>query len=81
MPFEAISQAAFCGQYLAKKNQNCPKHCISLNNISRGDYFFLRLKKWAIIRGRRLFQMLLTGSRTPNILFYYPIISKNYHIK
>ena len=32
------------GGFLVSKNQNCPKHCISLNNISRGDYFFLRLK-------------------------------------
>ena len=39
------------GQYLAKKNQNCPKHCISLNNISRGDYFFLRLKSGLLFEG------------------------------
>ena len=33
------------------------------------------------IRGKRLFQILLTGSRTLNILFYYPIKSKYNHIK
>ena len=33
------------------------------------------------IRGKWLFQILLTGSRTLNILFYYPIKSKNNHIK
>ena len=33
------------------------------------------------IRGKRLFQILLTGSRTLNILFYYPIKSKNNHIQ
>ena len=32
----------------------------------------------AIIRGKRLFQMLHTGSRALNILFYDPIKSKNY---
>ena len=33
------------------------------------------------IRGKRLFQILLTGSRTLNILFYDPIKSKNNHIQ
>ena len=44
------------GQYLAKKNQNCPKHCISLNNISRGDYFFLRLKRGRLFEGGNYFK-------------------------
>ena len=38
-------------------------------------------QKGAIILGRQLFQILLTGSRTLNILFYYPIKSKNNHIQ
>ena len=33
------------------------------------------------IRGKRLFQILLIGSRTLHILFYYPIKSKNNHIQ
>ena len=52
---------------------------ISSNN-SWGDYFFFRTKNKgdysrdeAIIKGRWLFQTLLTGSRTLNILFYFPI--------
>ena len=59
---------------------------ISSNN-SRGQLFIFSHQKgariWgkAIIQGRRLFQRLLTGSRTLNIVFYYPIKSKNYHTK
>ena len=48
--------------------------------IAEGDYF-LSHPNWTIIRGRWLFQMLLTGIRALNILFYYPITSKNDHIK
>ena len=54
---------------------------ISSNN-SRGDHYFFSLKNRAIIqgkaniRGRRLFQLLLTGSRALNTLFYYPIKTK-----
>ena len=60
---------------------------ISSNN-SWGDYFFFRTKNGghysrdeAIIKGRRLFQILLTENRALNILFYFPIKSKNNHIK
>ena len=51
---------------------------ISSNN-SRGRLFLFSHKKGAIIqakaiiKGRRLFQILLTGSRALNILFYFPI--------
>ena len=55
-------------------------HRISSNN-SRADYLFFRTKKGAIIRGRRLFQILFTASRFLNILFYFPIKSKNNHLK
>ena len=34
----------------------------------------------ANIRGRRLSQILLTGSRTLNILFYYPIKKRRSHM-
>ena len=34
-----------------------------------------------IIGGRRLFQILLTGSHALNIFFYYPIKPKIDHIK
>ena len=45
---------------------------------SPDHYFFFHQKGAiiggkAIIRGRRLFQILLTRSRSLNILFYYPI--------
>ena len=59
---------------------------ISSNN-SQGRLLIFSYQKgaiiWgkAIIQGRRLFQRLLTGSRALNIVFYYPIKSKNYHIK
>ena len=56
------------------------KYRISFNN-SQGRLFLFQHQKGAIIRGRRLFQILLTGSRALNILLYYPIKSKNYHIK
>ena len=46
---------------------------ISSNN-SRGRLFLFSLQKGAIIRGRLLFQILLTESRALIILFYlYPI--------
>ena len=48
---------------------------ISSNNVRGGDHFFYRTK-----RGR-LFQTLLTGSRALNILFYFPIKTKNNHVK
>ena len=39
---------------------------------SNNNYYFWH-KKGTIFRGRRLFQILLTGSRALNILFYFPI--------
>ena len=65
---------------------NYKKYRIFFNN-SQGRLFLFQHQKGAIIRGkaiirgRRLFQILLTGSRALNILLYYPIKSKNYHIK
>ena len=56
------------------------KYRISSNN-SGGRLFLFLHKKGVIIRGRRLFQILLTGSRALNILFYFPIKSKNNHVK
>ena len=59
---------------------------ISSNN-SQGRIFFFLHQTGAIIQGKaiiwekRLFQILLTGSRVLNILFYYPVKSKSYHIK
>ena len=53
---------------------------ISSNN-SRRRLFLFSHKKEAIIRGRRLFQILLTGSRALNILLYFLIKSKNNHFK
>ena len=41
------------------------------SNKSRGQLYLFSHQKGAIIRGRRLFQILLTGSRALNILFYY----------
>ena len=49
--------------------------------ISGGGYYFFSHKKGAFIRGRRLFQILLTGSHALNILCYYSIKSKNDHLK
>ena len=55
---------------------------ISSNN-SRGRLFLFSHQKGAIIRGkaiipgRRLFQIFLTGGHALNILFYYTIKSKN----
>ena len=43
-----------------------------------GNYFFFSYKKGAIIGRRRL---LLTGSRALNIMLYFPIKSKNNHVK
>ena len=54
------------------------------SNNSRGRLLFFRTKRGRLfavkanIRGRRLFQILLTGSRNLNILFYYPIIKKDH---
>ena len=48
---------------------------ISSNN-SRGRLFHFSHQKGVIIRGRRLFQIFLTGGRALNILFYYTINSK-----
>ena len=40
------------------------------------QYGIFSHQKGAITLGRRLFQILLAGSRTPIILLYYPIKSK-----
>ena len=59
---------------------------ISSNN-SRAQFFLFWHQKGAIIRGkaiirgRRLFQVLFTGGRSLNILYHFPIKSKNKHIK
>ena len=46
---------------------------ISSNN-SRGNYFFFHIKRGRLlIEGRRLIEILLTGSLALNILFYYHI--------
>ena len=52
---------------------------ISSNN-SRGQLFLFSYKKGAIIGRRRLFKILLTGSRALNIMLYFPIKSKNNHV-
>ena len=49
----------------------CSMYHIS-SNSSRGRLFIFPHQKGAFIRGRRLFQILLTGSRALNTLFYYP---------
>ena len=65
--------------YLHEKYTN---YRISSNN-SRGRLFLFSHRKGAIIRGkaiirgRRLFHIFLTGDRALNILFYYTIKSKN----
>ena len=51
------------------------KYHISLND-SWGRLFLFPLQKGVIIRGRQLFQILLTGSHALNILFYYSSESK-----
>ena len=59
----------------------------SSSNNSRGPLLFFPHKKGAIIQGkaiiggRQLFQILLTGSHALNIFFYYPIKPKIDHIK
>ena len=45
---------------------------ISSNN-SRGNYFFFHIKRGRLFEGRRLIEILLTGSLALNILFYYHI--------
>ena len=41
--------------------------------IAGGDYCFFRTKRGQLFKRRRLFQILLTGSRVLNILFHFPI--------
>ena len=50
-------------------------HTIFRRIIGGGAYFifFFLHQKGTIIRGRLLFQILLTWSRALNILFYYPV--------
>ena len=63
-------------------NQIGLSYRISLNN-NQGWLFLFSHQKGAIIQGkaiiwgRRLFQIFLTGGRALNILFYYTIKSKN----
>ena len=47
--------------------------------IAGGDYYFLLLstKRSRLFEGARLFQILLTGGRALNILFYYSIQTEN----
>ena len=40
------------------------------------SFFFFRTKRGQLFEGRQLFQILLTGSHTLNLLSYYPIKSK-----
>ena len=76
------------GRFDTNIHPKCFSHIyrISSNN-SRARLFVFSHQKGAIIRGkaiirgRRLFQILFTGSRALNILFYFPIKSKNNHIK
>ena len=50
--------------------------------IAGGDYFFFRTKRGRLFEGRRLFQILLTGSRALNVFcFIMPLNKKNLHIK
>ena len=48
--------------------------------IAGGRLFLFSYKKGAIIGRRRLFKILLTGSRALNIMLYFPIKSKNNHV-
>lgn len=50
------------------------------SNNSRRRFFLFSHQKGAIIRGRRSFQVLFTGSFALNILFYFSIKSKNNHL-
>ena len=44
--------------------------------IAGGDYFFFRRKRRRLFEGRRLFQILLTGSRALNICFIFSLNQK-----
>ena len=70
------------GRFDTNIHPKCFSHIyrISSNN-SRARLFVFSHQKGAIIRERRLFQVLFTGGRALNILFYFPIKSKNNHIK
>ena len=65
----------------AQKDTACTRKLLYRisSNGSRGRLFLFSHQKGAIIRGR--FQILLTRIRIRNILFCFPIKSKNYHIK
>ena len=61
-------------------------HIVFPRIIALGVYLFFAskgaiIRGKAIIRERRLFQILLTGSRVLKILFYYPLKWKSYPIK
>ena len=64
------------------------RYCAGVNslhhrlNVSLEEHtVFPRIIAGAIIWGRRLFQILLTGSRALHILLYYAFKSKNNHTK
>ena len=45
--------------------------------IAGGDYFFFRTKRGRLFEGRRLFQILLTGSRAQKVFcFIIPLNKK-----
>ena len=47
--------------------------------IAGGDYFFFRTKRGRLFEGRRLFQILLTGSRAQKVFcFIIPLNKKKY---
>ena len=59
----------------------------SNNGRGGGDYFFFRFKRGQLFEGRRLleggdyFKYCSLKVMPPIILFYYPINSKNNHVK
>ena len=80
----ALSWAIFYNQQptgLVQHAKLFKKYRTCSSNNSGGRLFLFLHKKGVIIRGRRLFQIFLTGSRALNILFYFPIKSKNNHVK
>ena len=46
--------------------------------IAGGDYFFFRTKRGQLFEGRRLLQILLTGSRALNVLCFIMPLNKKY---
>ena len=63
--------------YLALYPLNGGRTVYRISSNNSWEQLFLSLhQKGVIIQGRQLFQMLLTGSRALNILFYFSIKSK-----